>query len=806
MQPTNEQGIATFQLKVRDEAPLVDGQSDNASIFMVPEFNRTDNNYGKLLACRETQTEWDAEVYYDCLYNVTNPEYHFAVEEQEKVQISFNTKGGNSMIPVRVPIGTTYTPETPTRQSYTFLGWSFVDSDTAQTFKSFTVPEEDAVLYAHWVGNSVNYTVIHHYQNLEGGYDRETQTLLAQVGTVVYAQARPRDGFQDPDSAFGEVTESPALVLDLYYDRKITQVTLDATGGYFGNDPTMTTVALPSGMYGTELTNTAGTPTREGYDFIGWKYNNATYTFSTYPADDITVTAAWKAKSYTIQFYLNGSLYTTITKAYGTAITAPGVAPGEGQIFSGWASSTGEPFNYTTMPANPISKFYGTLRSSGMQLTLAILTKVNGRYTVTESYVALEAPEGSLITQDMLGYTTPEGYLPVVWRTGEAETSAPVGFPMTLSEDTTIYGMLKPKSVTITMMYSVFGGEYEFYADVYGKYGETYDREPDPEGFSTDKYAFKGWYLDEELTQLYEWPDTLPASDVTVYGKIYERAGKITFDANGAEEGTPPADITSPLGTTVTLPGAGSLAYPYYKFSGWATSPTGTPVTTVRIINESTMKMYAIWTANYATLNYDLNGADSGTKPANQRVELNKAFTSFPSGDDLVRDGFIFLGWADTANAKEALTSYTATSTGNKTLYAVWAALSVDLVAVEGSTTVIDNDKKIIYGLCTEATREILDNYLAVEGNGHLEYDTEQMIMGTGTQVRLVNDYSGNTDAVYTIIVFGNVNIDTDWLMERLGDADKVIATINWTLSIIYTVVLGGLLAGLYFRLRTLKH
>ena len=56
------------------------------------------------------------------------------------------------------------------------------------------------------------------------------------------------------------------------------------------------------------------------------------------------------------------------------------------------------------------------------------------------------------------------------------------------------------------------------------------------------------------------------------------------------------------------------------------------------------------------------------------------------------------------------------------------------------------------------------------------------------------------------VLIFGRTNIDTDWLMERFNDADSIINTFNWTLNIIYTVVIGGLLAGLYFRLRTLKH
>jgi hypothetical protein len=56
------------------------------------------------------------------------------------------------------------------------------------------------------------------------------------------------------------------------------------------------------------------------------------------------------------------------------------------------------------------------------------------------------------------------------------------------------------------------------------------------------------------------------------------------------------------------------------------------------------------------------------------------------------------------------------------------------------------------------------------------------------------------------LLIFGNTSIDADWVAEHFSDPDKAVAAINWTLSIIYTVVLGGLLAGLYFRLRTLKH
>lgn len=56
------------------------------------------------------------------------------------------------------------------------------------------------------------------------------------------------------------------------------------------------------------------------------------------------------------------------------------------------------------------------------------------------------------------------------------------------------------------------------------------------------------------------------------------------------------------------------------------------------------------------------------------------------------------------------------------------------------------------------------------------------------------------------VILTGNVNINSDFFDRFAEEPVKFVNLFNWVLSIIYTVVIGGLLAGLYFRLRTLKH
>ncbi len=49
-------------------------------------------------------------------------------------------------------------------------------------------------------------------------------------------------------------------------------------------------------------------------------------------------------------------------------------------------------------------------------------------------------------------------------------------------------------------------------------------------------YVFEGWFLDDKtFTNRYVLPETMPAKNVTVYGKWTKDKFTITFDANGGE-------------------------------------------------------------------------------------------------------------------------------------------------------------------------------------------------------------------------------------------------------------------------------
>jgi uncharacterized repeat protein (TIGR02543 family) len=119
-------------------------------------------------------------------------------------------------------------------------------------------------------------------------------------------------------------------------------------------DSTGTPVAGITQPYGSAVT-TPTAPTKSGYIFAGWYTAAGTaYTFTTMPASNITLHAAW-TKIYTIIFdSQGGSSVAPITQPYGSAVTAPTAPTKAGYTFAGWytGSCFTTLFTFATMPAS----------------------------------------------------------------------------------------------------------------------------------------------------------------------------------------------------------------------------------------------------------------------------------------------------------------------------------------------------------------------------------------------------------------------------------------------------------------------
>ena len=152
-------------------------------------------------------------------------------------------------------------------------------------------------------------------------------------------------------------------------------------------------------------------PSRQGYQFTDWYLDDTKYDFAAPVTGDMTLTAKWTAKSYTITFDTDGgSAVAPITQDYDTTINAPTAPTKTGYTFMGW-----NPALPPTMPAE--------------NMTIKAQWRIN-RYTVT--FDTDGGSEIAPITQDYgTDITAPAdptrgGYTFIGWDT-EIPTTMPAG-------------------------------------------------------------------------------------------------------------------------------------------------------------------------------------------------------------------------------------------------------------------------------------------------------------------------------------------------------------------------------------------
>lgn len=143
----------------------------------------------------------------------------------------------------------------------------------------------------------------------------------------------------------------------------------------------------------------------------------------------------------------------------------------------------------------------------------------------------------------------------------------------------------------------------------------------------------------------------------------------VTYNANGGSGA--PAKQTKWFGTALTL----SSTKPTrtgYTFKGWSTAndtsveyAAGDSYTA-----NSSVTLYAVWTANKYTITYDANGGTGA--PSSQTKTYGVSLTL--SGVIPTRTNYKFLGWATSASATKATYAAGATYTANTgaKLYAIW--------------------------------------------------------------------------------------------------------------------------------------
>lgn len=277
-------------------------------------------------------------------------------------------------------------PEAPSKQGYTFTGW---------TPEVGTMGIEDVSFNAVFSAGTVAYTVETYVMDVTGNYgDAAIENKSATTGETVSVDPEAREGFTvAADSVLsGTVAADGSLVLKVYYSRNQYKLTVDGAESMV--------------YYGAELN--IAEPTKDHYTFAGWNVEVP----ATMPASDLTLVSQWieegadytaydaavkaaqakKAEAdydktytaesraaldaalaidvankkyseqadvdaataaindavkalelmtYTANFYVNGQLYKAVTAKVGEQIIAPKDPSVDGYNFNGWDPAVG---------------------------------------------------------------------------------------------------------------------------------------------------------------------------------------------------------------------------------------------------------------------------------------------------------------------------------------------------------------------------------------------------------------------------------------------------------------------------------
>ena len=173
---------------------------------------------------------------------------------------------------------------------------------------------------------------------------------------------------------------------------------------------------------------------------------------------------------------------------------------------------------------------------------------------------------------------------------------------------------------------------------------------------------FKGWYKDAKFTYAVSKINSTDKGDKTFYAKWTTKTYRITYDSNG---GTTVNNKTSYNVTTPTFK-LKSPSRKYYKFLGWYTED----MVEIEEIEKGTtgdLALTAVWAPQEYKLTYKTNGGELYNPPETYYTD---EVLELPIP---VKNGCDFLGWKLDG---KIVTAIPAKSTGNKTLTAVWDALT----------------------------------------------------------------------------------------------------------------------------------
>ena len=654
-----------------------------------------------------------------------------------------------------------YAPDV-SREGYEFAGW-YADAALTQKVNFVgenapTAPAKTVSYYAKWQGveNTVTFAT-------NGG--SAVDSKIGITGETIAAPAEPsRTGYvfagwySDQNCTkkwdFDSDTVPGAMTLYAGWTPAQYTVTFDA------NEGTVETASKP--VTYTEVYGELPTPTRQGYDFLGW-FTAQTDGAQVREDDRVTITAGqtlyahWTAGAvnYTVKHYQQNIEDNKYTEVEADRQTLSGIT---GQTTAAAAKT------YTGFTAQAVTQQTILADSSTVveiyydRLTYTV-TWMNGTETLrtdTVKYGAKSAYTGEMPTKTEVGHTcTFTGWNTAADGSGAARTDS-----VTVTGNVIWYAQFRSTAKTYTIDYRNMNGLSNPNPTSY-TYGDTVTLKSPP---NRTGYTFGGWY--EDYSCRYNPVSQISATDTgnkTFYALWTANTYTVSFDANGG-------DVT-PASMTVTYNGDYSglptLTRTGYTFDGWYTSQTGgekvTASTKVQITADQTL--YAHWTGNSYTITFVYgNGSPDST--------ITQAYgTAVTAPADPTRTGYTFTGWdktiPDTMLAE------------NLTITASWTANTYTVTFNAGSGTLVGDKTKTVtydqaYGKLPTATTT--DETLVFLGWFTGSFGGEKVTEDTTVQItadQTLFAHWQNVDTPYDLYI-GGTQVKKSIAADVLGDGGTV--------------------------------
>jgi len=583
-----------------------------------------------------------------------------AVWEINVHTINLDVNGGDALInsSIEVTYNDTITLATPTRSGYTFSGWS----DGAITWQTGNIMPDQAInLTAQWT--IIDYPITY---NLDRGVNAMSNPSTYTVLDAVTFAEPEREGHSFngwfKDALFTQPISSISVgstgVLNLFAKWTINTYTiiLDVNEG----DPltleqTNLTVTFAS-------TLVLPTPTRLGFDFVGWKTaDGVTYgNGNIMPAKNLELTAEWTLKTYQVKYYLFKNDVTNPVKLPAVANYNLGQTvveqevPNPGYTFDGWfdfKTDLAFQFGFTMTDISEPIVLYGKWTPIVYRVT----------YNLNDGNNDPQNPETFTI-EDSIPLNPPSkpGYTFGGWQS-DSVTVTSVGGAIT---DITLTAQWQLVKYNIT--YVLNGGTNNF------DNPRDYDAEDDITLLPAVRtgYTFTGWKNDNNITVTSIPLESSGNITLTAQWTINKHTLKYRNYAGQTETTVNNKDFGSTLG----MPAPTRRGY---TFNGWNEVGTNNYFTSSDSMPDRNLTLVGEWSINNYFINYNLDGGNpGGVQTINYTVEDAVSITN-PT-----RTGWTFVGWdktgddtADHSPTAGVTTISAGTYAEDITLKAIWTQL-----------------------------------------------------------------------------------------------------------------------------------